>query len=245
MNRKISVGDTLSEVFSIYGAQAGVLLPLAFLIYLAVAVITGIAAGSVFLLLVAFAVGIMAGILYQGVVVSLVRDVQDGKRDASMGGLIDEAMPFIGPLLGVGILAGIAIAIGLALFIVPGLILLTIWAVLAPVIVIEKSRVFDAFGRSRELVRGNGWPVFGVIVVAFLIVGVTNAVLTAIGGAIDDSVVLRIIFSLAASSVTAPVTALVAAVLYYRLQGAQGGPAATPPPGEAPDAPEAAAPPAS
>jgi hypothetical protein len=146
--------------------------------------------------------------------------------------LIDEAMPFLGPLLGAGILAGIAITIGLALFIVPGLILLTIWAVLAPVIVIEKSKVMEAFGRSRELVRGNGWAVFGVIVVAFLIVGVTNAILSAIGSAIDDSAVLRILFSLVASSITAPVTALVAAVLYYRLRAAHGDVPAAPQPGE-------------
>jgi Uncharacterised protein family (UPF0259) len=239
MNRKISVGDTLSEVFSIYGAQASVLLPLAFLLYLASSILYGIAIGSIGLLLVAALISIIAGVLYQGVVVSLVRDVQDGRRDASMGGLVEEAMPFLGPLIGVGILAGIAITIGLALFIVPGLILLTIWAVLAPVIVIEKSGVFDSFGRSRELVRGNGWPVFGVIVVAFLITAVANAILGAIASGITDAVVLKIIFSLLAYTVTAPITALVAAVLYYRLLGAGGGAPAAPAAGEPAPAPEA------
>ena len=40
----------------------------------------------------------------------------------------------------------------MVLLIVPGLILLTIWAVIAPVIVVERSGVIDAFRRSRELV---------------------------------------------------------------------------------------------
>ena len=48
--------------------------------------------------------------------------------------------------------------------IVPGLILITIWAVVAPSIVVEDKGVFEAFGRSRELVRGNGWKVFVAII---------------------------------------------------------------------------------
>ncbi len=234
MNRKISVGDSLNEVFSIYGAHAGVLLPLAFWIYLLVAVVAGITSGSALLLLVALVVSLLAGVLYQGVVVSLVRDVQDGQRDSGMRDLIDEAMPFLGPLLGAGILAAIGIGIGFVLLIVPGLILLTIWAVIAPVIVIERSGALASFGRSRELVRGNGWPVFGTIIVAFLLAAIANAILTSIASAITDGVILQIVFSALASTVTAPVTALVAAVLYYRLLAAQGQPApAVPAPGEA------------
>jgi len=217
MNRKLSVGDTLSEVFDIYGAQAGVLLPIAFWIYLVVAIVAGIAAGSLGLILVALVVSLIAGVLYQGVVVSLVRDVQDGKRDRGMADLVNEATPFVGSLLGAGILAAIATGIGFVLLIVPGLILLTIWAVIAPVIVIERSGVIDSFGRSRELVRGNGWPVFGAIIVAFLITALVGALLSTFAAAIADGVILRIVFSALASTVTAPITALVAAVLYYRL----------------------------
>ena len=57
-----------------------------------------------------------------------------------------------------GILAGIAIGIGLLfLLFAPGLFLLTIWAVLAPVIVIERVGAIESFGRSRGLVRGERW----------------------------------------------------------------------------------------
>jgi hypothetical protein len=159
-NSKLDVGGTLSEVFSIYRDNAGVLLPVAFWLFLVVAIVNGIAGSSLILLLLAAAVGIAAGTLYQGMVVNLVGDVQDGRRDFSAGELLSQATPFIVPLIGAGILAGIGITIGLFLLVVPGLILLTIWAVIAPVIVVEKSGVFAAFSRSRELVRGNGWRVF-------------------------------------------------------------------------------------
>jgi hypothetical protein len=224
MNRKLDVGGTLSEVFSIYGANAGVLLPVAFWLFLVVAILNGLAGSSLILLLVASVIGIAAGTLYQGTVVNLVRDVQDGRRDFSAGDLLSSATPFIVPLIGAGILAGIAIGIGLFLLLVPGLILLTIWAVIAPVIVVEKSPVMASFGRSRELVKGNGWPVFGAIVVAFLIVIVGGLVFGAIAASIADGPLLRIVFSALASTITAPISALVAAVLYYRLRAVEGTP---------------------
>lgn len=232
MKRKIDVGGTISEAFSIYGANAGVLLPVAFWLFLVVAILNGIAGSSLVLILLASVVGIAAGTLYQGTVVNLVQDVQDGRRDFSAGDLLRSATPFILPLVGAGILAGLGIGIGLFLLIVPGLFLLTIWAVIAPVIVIEKSGVIDSFGRSRALVRGNGWGVFGVILIAFVIVLVGNLFFGAIAAAIADGPLLRIVFSALASTITAPVSALVAAVLYFHLRAIEG---------EAPAAPGTAA----
>jgi hypothetical protein len=87
-------------------------------------------------------------------------------------------------------------------------------------------------------VRGNGWPVFGAIVVAFLIVIVGGLIFGAIAAAIADDPLLRIVFSALASTITAPISALVAAVLYFRLRAIEGtpeqpladGPAAPAPP---------------
>jgi hypothetical protein len=101
------------------------------------------------------------------------------------------------------------------------------WAVLAPAIVIEKRGITEAFGRSRELVKGYGWPVFGVIIIATLITAIATLILLAIAAAIADGPILRIILGLLASSVTAPITALVAGVLYYRLLLLKGDPGAT------------------
>jgi len=227
--RKLAVGDTLSQVFSTYGAQAGVLLPLAFGLFLIVAIVNGILGGSLLLLPIGFAVSIIASTLYQGMVVELVSDVQDGRRDLSMGDLVNAVGPVLLPLIGAGILAGIAIGIGFLLLVIPGLILLTIWAVIAPVIVVEHSGVIDAFGRSRELVRGNGWQVFGVIVCVFLIVAIVGAIFGAIAAGISDSVGMRILFNVVASTLTAPIGALAAAVIYFRLMALRNEVPPTPP----------------
>jgi hypothetical protein len=224
MEQRLSVGDALSEVFRIYREQAGVLLPVAFWLFLIVAVVNGLTEGDFSLFWIGVVVGLAVGTLYQGMVVELVRDVQDGRRDSSVGDLFRSALPVLGVLIGAGILAGIGIGIGFLLLIVPGLFLATIWAVIAPAIVIERRGVFEAFGRSRELVKGQGWPVLGTIVVAYLISFLASIVFAAIAAAISGGVILAIVFSALASTITAPIAALVAAVLYFRLKAIKGEP---------------------
>lgn len=217
MERKIRVGEVLGEAFAIYRDQAGVLLPVAFWLFLAAAIVEELTAGAVGLFLVAVVVSLAVQTLYQGMVVGLVKDVQDGRSESSVGDLMRSVLPVLGPLIGASIVAALGIAGGLFLLVVPGLYLLTIWAVVAPVIVVERRPVFDALGRSRQLVRGSGWPVFWTVVVAFLIVALVSLVFVGIAVSLSDLVLLRIVFSALASMVTAPIAALVASVLYFRL----------------------------
>ncbi len=233
MDRTLDVGATLSEVFSIYGSQAGVLLPVAFWLFLIVAIVNGLITTNLTLLPIALAVSVIAATLYQGMVVGLVRDVQEGRRDSSARELIRSAAPVVGPLIGAGLLSGLGVGVGFLLFVIPGLILLTIWAVIAPVIVIERSGVLAAFGRSRQLVRGNGWRVFAAIFIVFLITAIAGLLLSVIGAAIASGTVVRIVFSAIASTLTAPIGALLAAVLYFRLSAIK---APASPPGADPSA---------
>jgi hypothetical protein len=252
MERKLDVGGTLSQVFNTYRDQAGVLLPVAFCLFLVVAVVDAILARSIAFFALSLAIGVIAATLYTGMVVGLVSDVQDGRRDSTVGDLLRVTRPVILPLIGAGLFAGICIGLGFVLFIVPGLFLLTIWAVIAPAIVVERRGVFEAFGRSRALVRGNAWQVFGVIVVVYIIVLAASLVLGAIGAGISNSVGMRIVVNLIAATFTAPISALVAAVIYFRLREIEEGrgsavPAdagAPPPPPPPPPVPPAGAAPA-
>jgi hypothetical protein len=237
---RLSVGEVLNRVFDLYREHFGVLIPVAFWLFLVVSILGGILSRSnAVALIIFFVVSFAAAILYQGMVVSLVHDVQDGRRDFSVGELFSSVTPVLGALIGASVFYGLAVGIGFFLFIVPGCILLTIWAVIAPVIVIERRAVFESFGRSRELVRGYGWPVFGTVIVATLITAIVSLVLTAIAEAIAGGPILRIVFGALASTLTAPIGALVAAVLYYRLLELKGAaaPSASPPPPPSPASP--------
>jgi hypothetical protein len=234
MPPKLEVGDTLGEVFRIYREQAGLLLPLAFWLFLIVAIVDALVGDDLSLFWIGLIVSTLVGTLYQGMVVGLVGDIQDGRRDWSAGELARSVLPVLGPLIAAGILAAIGIAIGIVLLIVPGLYLLTIWAVIAPAIVIERRDALEAFGRSRALVRDHGWQVFGVVVVGGLIALVTAIVAAQIAEAIAEGPILRAVLSALASTLTAPVEGLIAAVLYFRLRELKGEGTAAPTAGEPP-----------
>jgi hypothetical protein len=227
--RQVEPGRVIGEAFETYQSQAGPLLGGALIVIGIAGIIEGLlsVSGSIILGIVGALVGLAAGFLYTGYVVKLVQDVRDGRRDFSMGELFSHAAPYLGTLILAGILAGIAIAIGFVLIIIPGLILLTIWAVISPAIVVEDKGVFESFGRSRELVRGHGWQVFGAIVLTFLIIVVVGIVLSLIGAAIGDAglVILRAVGNV----ITAPVWALVASILFFDLGGGQDVQTAPPP----------------
>jgi hypothetical protein len=220
--RRIEPGRIISEVFRIYREQAGVLLPVAIVLF-GINALVGYFLRDGALALIASIVSLVIATFYQGMVVQLVRDVIDGRRDSSAGDLLRSVSPVVLTLIVVSILAGLATGIGFILLIVPGLYLLTIWSVIAPVVVVERTGVFDSFGRSRALVKGHGWQVFGVIVlvvVLLLVVTIITAILIdAVGDAGGSAI------SWALNVLTAPITALVAAVLYFALRVARGEPA--------------------
>lgn len=217
--RRVDVGNTISRVFETYGANAGVLLGTAAVVFVFTGIISALlySTESIALILVSLAVDVVAITLYTGMVVKLVEDLRDGRRDSTINELIESAMPAIVPLILNGLMKGLAVAVGLILLIVPGLILLTIWAVTAPAIVVERAGAFNAFGRSWQLVKGDGWNVFGVIAIAYLITFAISFAFSAIGFGIGDAggYVLRI----AASILTAPIGALVGAILFFELRG--------------------------
>jgi uncharacterized membrane protein len=150
-------------------------------------------------------------------VVQLVADVRDGRRDASAPQLLRSVTPVLGQLILVGIVVGVGVLVGFILVIIPGLILLTIWSVSAPVVVLERPGGLRALGRSRALVRGNGWRVFGVVLVFFLLVIVVGMTLEFLADALGTGAGIAV--TVIVGVLTAPLSALAAAVLYFELRG--------------------------
>jgi hypothetical protein len=227
MNAKLDTARVFERIFEIYRDQFTLLIPAALLVFVPVAIVSGIVyAGDVSILGVAIisAVATIATYWFQGMVVEAARDILDGRRDHSVGSLVQSVTPVIAPLVVAGILAGLGIGIGLILLIVPGLFLLTIWAVIAPVIVIERRGAIESFGRSRALVRGNGWQVFGVIVVLFLLQFIVSSVIQALANSVSDSFGAYAIADLLVRLLVAPLSALAAAVLFFELKALHGEP---------------------
>ena len=229
------LSGVLGEAWSMYKAHAWHLLAIAFIIYVAAAIVAGLLSlAGVFGSLLGSIVELFAAFLLQATLVKAVQDVRDGRADLSIGETVSAATPFIGAVALASILAGIAITIGLVLIIVPGLWLITIWAVIIPVIVIERSGALQSFGRSRQLVRGHGWHVFGTLVLVFIILIVVELILGIIFAALP--LVLRSgLGTVISGTLVAPFLAVVVTLVYYRLVGTNGpGPQAQPGYGEGP-----------
>jgi hypothetical protein len=225
------LSGVLDEAWRMYKTFAKHLLAIAFVIYLVAAIITALLAlaGGTIGILLGTLVSVVAAFVLQATLVKAVQDVRDGHADLSVSQTVNEALPFLGAVAGASILAGIAITIGLLLIIVPGLFLITIWAVIVPVIIIERSGALASFGRSRELVRGHGWHVFGTLVIVYIIMLVVNIVLGLIFSALPH-VLGDGLSSVISGTLISPFLALVVTLVYYRLVGISA-PAAGPPGG--------------
>jgi hypothetical protein len=219
------LSGVLGEAWQMYKAFARHLLTIAFVIYLIAAVIAallGLVGGFIGTLLGSL-IGIVAAFLLQATLVKAVQDVRDGRADMSLGETVRAATPYLGRVAGASILAGLAISIGLVLLIAPGLFLITIWAVIVPVIVLEGRGAMASFGRSRQLVRGRGWHVFGTLVLTWVILLVVNIVLGLVFVALPNAL-SNGLSSVISGTLVAPFIALVVTLVYYRLTATSADP---------------------
>jgi len=206
--------------------------PIALVVYLAVGLISIVLVALLTWVgaILSFVIGLVALFWVQGALVKAVEDIRDGRADLSLGETYERVRPQLPAIIVAGLLAGLGIALGLVLLIVPGLILLTWWIVIIPVIVLEGRSAGEAFSRSRELVRGHGWNVFGVIVLTILLVIAFQIVLSLLLIPVSDWL-RSFISNLVSGTVVTPFIVLVWTTLYYRLRAAKE------PPVEAPETP--------
>jgi len=171
--------------------------------------------------LLAALVGIAGAFWLQGTLIEAVRDVRDGSADLSVGETFERILPSLNRIVIAGILLGIAIGIGFLLLLVPGLVVLTLWIFVIPAIVLENRGIGDAFGRSRELVRGNGWNVFGVIVLTFVLLFGVSLAIRLILAPLDDWLA-SLIQQIVGNTLAAPFAIIVWTLSYYRLRALEG-----------------------
>jgi len=227
----------ISEAFDQYKKHFGHLVVVALVVYVAIAIL------SVLLVLIGGWVGailsailsVIGGFLVQAALVEAVADIRDGRADLTVGETLSRGASRIASVAGASILAGIAIAIGLVLLIVPGLVLITWWAVIIPVIVLEQVGTFDSFSRSRALVRGFDFQVFGVIVLTYLLFLAFAIVLAIILAPLSEEI-SSFVSNVVSGAFTGPFIALVTTTLFFRLKAAKEGPGIPPGPTAPPPA---------
>jgi hypothetical protein len=242
----VSVGGILGEAWRLYTkffARFFLIAAIVFGIINLLNALLGWAIGhgsgvALLVALITTVVSLIGTFWVQGALVYAVEDVRDGRIDSSIGDLYERVQPYLGTLILAGILAGVGIAIGFVLLIVPGLILLTWWCLIVPVIALEGKRVGESFGRSRELVRGHAWTVFGIIIITVLASAIASGVIQSIFSFLNPFFRYWIGGTIA-NAIVDPFLAVALTLMYFHLR--DGAPTEVPVAAE-PAAPEPAAP---
>ena len=132
----------------------------------------------------------------------------------------------LGRLIGNSILTALGIGLGILLCLIPGIYLFALWATAPVAVVLERRGPAEALGRARDLVRGRWWPVFGALIIAYLIQIILSWVVGTILGVIlvfaepGNATFLGVssIFDLIIGVILQPFLAVVITVIYFDLR---------------------------
>lgn len=197
--RTMSIGRVFQRAFSAIGFNPVVILGLALIVgaipglvvaYLFVrtgmtsaqALQTGAVSPASFVgtALLSSLVSMVIAALVQGALTRAVVSASEGRR-ATFGESLSTGLRVILPLIGLSLLFALGVGIGFILLIVPGVILLLMWAVAVPSLVIDRTSIFGAFSRSSELTKGARWKVFGLFIVLVIAYWLLSLVLGLVG----------------------------------------------------------------
>jgi hypothetical protein len=193
------VGDVMSRAWNIFTGNLAFFLGITLLIYLAIIVVVGAFVAIFFL---AGASGNMGWLVTIGIFLAIVLflslntigeavllfgafQVLRG-QSIRVGEALQRAFARFFPLIGLGILWSVAIMFGMLLLIVPGFILLCMWAVAVPACVVEGLGPTASMSRSAALTKGYRWKILGLLLLLGVINGVGSKLIEVILGLAGD-----------------------------------------------------------
>jgi hypothetical protein len=221
--RAMSFGEILDMGFRLVRDHFTVLVGIASVIYVPLAVAGALVApragqvpsrAAVLAILAVYLVVLLASPIVWAAVTFALGEIYLG-LNASIGTALRSGFSLSVPLMGTALLCGIAIVLGCILLIVPGVYLMLAFALVWQIVVLEKISGFAALRRSRELLRGNLWRAFGVLLVGGLITGVLGGILQL---AFQFIPLLGPIAAGVARAVGMAYTSAVAVVLYFDIR---------------------------
>jgi hypothetical protein len=176
-------------------------------------------------LAVALLINALAGKLAQGACFRAVADAYLGDPIDARSSL-RYALRRLPALVGVSILGTLLASIGLIFCIVPGVYLWVAFFVAVPALLVEGARPIKALGRSRRLVKGRWWPMFGVALVGYFLVLIVSSVVSGLVLGIASigshgtvvGFVLATLSTTVGSMLTTPAVAAFATVAYIDLR---------------------------
>lgn len=221
----MGASDVIKQAFASYRAWGGYLVFLSTAFYLVLAVVglfvdifLGPAGVQILLAL--------GGAWALALVIDAVAAFEEPTADRTIPGRFAAIIPYFGTLSIVAILYNLLVGVGFTLLILPGLVFLTWWALVVPVVVLERTGIREAFSRSRTLVRGRGMTVFGTLFMAGILMLVPVFVIVlAVQSLVTSPLTGGLVTGVVAGGLTTPFVALCLVTLYADLRSRFAQPA--------------------
>jgi hypothetical protein len=119
--------------------------------------------------------GFLAHIFIAGLVPAYMAEYEvKGKGGFTAADVWNRFMKHFGAIIGYSILATIMLIVGIVFLIIPGIYLSVPFAFILYVKIIEDRDFSGTLSRCFQLVRNNWWATMGIIILAYLIVGVVG-----------------------------------------------------------------------
>ena len=145
-------------------------------------------------------------------------------RPAGLGEIVSRGLAAF--FLVIAIAASLLMVVGFALLIVPGILVVVVFAVTVPAYVVEKPGIIGSFKRSMALTKGNRWRVLGILlilIVIFTLLGLVAGTLAGVAAFLGSGLSLVLIVNYVVSALLSAVLAVSVAVLYHDLRIAKEG----------------------
>lgn len=229
-DERVRVRAALREIVAAFRSRWRTLLVVALALFVPLSLITSLGSGEGIVIeewdgastVAAIGIGalgvalpLLGTVLYSGMVCAVYVHRRSGVEHDL--GHVARNLPYL-RLIAADLLLVLAVLVGLILFLVPGLVLLAWFSLVAPIIELERREVRAAFGRSRALVRRSFWPVFALAVPASFLQSAIEGGGESLGVAlVGESYLGEVVGSVAGNVLSAPIFALTVLVLYHDL----------------------------
>lgn len=214
----MTVWSVLSDAAAVYRRLWRRSILVAGLVFVVVGLADALAARSATLgtTFVSLVLALVGGLLVQGALVEVVRDLHEGREAAPVAAYYERTRGRLGTLLGAALLYGIGVVIGFVLLVVPGLIAVARWSLVVPLVMVEGRGARESFARSSQLVAGRTGRVLVLVLVVNVLTSVVGAAIT-VGLSFLPEFLAIWLGGTIAGAVAVPYEAHALTVLYYRL----------------------------
>jgi hypothetical protein len=237
LTRRRELGELVEETWRLFTSNLGLFLPIAIVIIVPVdLLVLGVGYGELWDRYDAsppagqqVTAAVLRYLVFQPLVtaahIAAVMALGRGERPTPWWS-IARGMERWGAVLAVIILAALAVFAGFIALIVPGIYLGVALYFSAQAVVAEDRSPIDALRRSRELVSGQWWRVFGIGIVFSVMIGVVGGLIGLLFRGLGegaDSQALALLGGMVADVFTIAFTALAATLVFFDLRTRREG----------------------